>query len=114
MLLALPQGEIVTETPWTNGRTRFNGPLLKAVLDEVGCRGATLILTALNNYSVKIPVKDAATYPVILALTSNGTPMSIRDRGPLWVIYPWSDHPELKSETYYARSIWQLKSIHVE
>jgi hypothetical protein len=39
--------------------------------------------------------------------------MSVRDKGPLWVIYPYDAVPEYKSERIYARSIWQLVSIEV-
>lgn len=37
--------------------------------------------------------------------------MSVRDKGPLWVIYPYDSDPALQSEVTYARSIWQLVRI---
>jgi len=40
--------------------------------------------------------------------------MPVRKKGPMWVVFPWSDHPEIANEVYYARSIWQLKRIAVE
>ena len=39
--------------------------------------------------------------------------LTVRQRGPLWVIYPWSDQPNLQNEVYYSRSIWQLKALEV-
>ena len=39
--------------------------------------------------------------------------MSVRDKGPLFVIYPFDEAPELNNETYYGRSAWQVKSIEV-
>jgi hypothetical protein len=40
-------------------------------------------------------------------------PMSVRDKGPLWVVYPFDDVPAYQSETIYSRSIWQLDRIEV-
>ena len=37
--------------------------------------------------------------------------MTLRDKGPLWVIYPFDDDPRYRSETVYFRSIWQLNRI---
>ena len=40
--------------------------------------------------------------------------MGVRDRGPMWIIYPWSEHPEISDEIHHGRSIWQLESLVVE
>lgn len=40
--------------------------------------------------------------------------MAVREKGPIWVIYPMNDHPELRSDTYNDRLVWQLKEISVE
>jgi hypothetical protein len=37
--------------------------------------------------------------------------MSVRDKGPLWLIYPYDSKAEYQSETIYSRSIWQLVKI---
>ncbi|MFO1352154.1 MAG: molybdopterin-dependent oxidoreductase [Gammaproteobacteria bacterium] len=113
MLLALAQHKIVTSTPWTDSMTTFEGPLLRDVLDQVGARGDTLDASALNDYRIQIPRADARQYPVIVALKMNGEELRVRTKGPLWIIYPWSEFPELQAETYYQRSIWQLRRIAV-
>ena len=105
--------DIRTETPWTDGAVTFTGVRLRDILNAVRARGSTIVATALNDYSVTIPVEDADTYDVIVAIRQDGRLMSVRDRGPLWVIYPWSDRPELRNEVYYIRSIWQLKSLEI-
>jgi hypothetical protein len=114
MLDALPQGRFDGETPWTKGRPVFTGPLMSAVLDAVGATGTTLRVSALNDYSADIPVADPRRYAVILATRLNGAPMSVRDKGPLWVMYPMDREPALRLETTYARSVWQVKSIEVQ
>ena len=40
--------------------------------------------------------------------------MSVREKGPLWVIYPFDSDPEYQTEVIYSRSIWQLDRIVVE
>ncbi len=113
MLKALEGRSGSMETPWTEGTTRFDGPLLRSVLEAVGAHGRTLRITALNDYSAEVPIGDATDFDTILAITMNGKPMSIRDKGPIFMIYPFDSNPELYNEKYFSRSVWQIKSIEV-
>lgn len=112
MLQALPQQTTHTLTPWSEGVNRYQGPLGSALIQAVGAEQASMMrITALNDFSAEIPVSDFLNYPVILALQKNDRYLRIRDRGPLFVIYPFDDHPELKTELHYNRSVWQIRSI---
>ncbi len=113
-LEAFPQTTVRTETPWTDGMVEFRGPLARDVLAAIGASGERVRATAINDYAVHIPLADFEAYDVILALRRDGEPMRVRDRGPIWVIYPWSDHGELNTDIYHGRSIWQLRSLVVE
>lgn len=110
-LESLPQHTIRTKTPWTDGTPEFSGPLLSDVLNAAGKRGRILRCLALNDYAVDIPIEDIEEYKVILAMKQDGKVMSTREKGPLWVIFPWSGNPSLWTESYFSRSIWQLKEI---
>ena len=110
-LTALGMTSLTTETPWMADEMLFEGPLLRDLLERVGARGDRIEAVALNNYRVEIPLSDATGYDVILAMRVGGKDMSIRDRGPLWLIYPWSGHEELRQELYYSRAIWQIREI---
>jgi hypothetical protein len=112
-LEALPQHEIRTSTPWTDGVSAFEGPLLCDLLERLGADGTVLHARALNDYAVDIPVEDCERYPVILALTRDGQPLSRRDMGPIWIVYPRDDYPELQLETINARWVWQLTELEV-
>ena len=112
-LRKLPKARIATTTPWHDGEQVFEGVPLAALLDHVGARGETLHVIALNKYRTEIPVSDLGRQP-ILAYLRNGAPMSVRDKGPLFVIYPYDRDPALKSELYYGRSAWQVRSISVD
>lgn len=114
MLDALPQHHLSTLTPWAPQALQFSGPLLRDVLQAVGAQGPQLLARALNDYSVQIPAEDAWRHDVLLATRMNGQRMSVRQRGPVFVIYPFDSKPELKSSTYIERSIWQLRAIEVQ
>ncbi len=114
VLKSLPQIKVVTDTPWTEGQVSFEGPLLRDVLKLVGAEGTLLRAIAINDYFVEIPTVDADNYNVILAMRLNENDLNVRSKGPLWIIYPWQENENLRSETYYSRSIWQLKQIDVE
>lgn len=113
MLKALPGRSSEMETPWTEGRTRFDGPLLRSLLEAVGAYGKTLRITALNDYSAEVPMEDATEFDTMLAVAMNGEAMSIRDKGPIFMVYPFDTNPELYNEKYFSRSVWQIKAIEV-
>jgi len=111
MLSGIGHHTIKTTTKWTDGTTTFEGPLLRDVLKYAGANGKSIRAVAINDYAVTIPVTDALDHDVILAHTADGKRMRIRDKGPLWIIYPWSDKLELHDERIFTRSIWQLNRL---
>lgn len=113
MLAALPQTTFGARTPWYTESRRFTGPLLRDVLAAAGARGTLLRLRALNDYRVDVPWEDAQRHDPIVARLLDGEPMAVRDKGPLFLIYPFDDRPELRSAVYYSRSAWQLRTIEV-
>jgi hypothetical protein len=113
MLEALPGRETVVETPWYEDVQRFSGPTLRALLEAVGATGDTLEVIALNDYSSEIPVTEIEQYPVILATRKGGEVMSVREKGPAFVIYPFDIAPELYNEKTFGRSVWQVTRIEV-
>lgn len=114
MLRALGESEIVTETIWTPGTHSFTGVRLKDLLDHLGATGGTIEATAINDYSVTIPVSDATERGPIIAYEMDGKQLSRREKGPLWVIYPFSSSSDYRTEVIYSRSIWQLDRITIK
>lgn len=113
MLEALPGRSATMDTPWTTGSTTFEGPRLDAVIAAAGGHGKRLLVKALNDYTAEIPFEDATSLETILAVKMNGAPMSVRDKGPLFLIYPFDKNPELYNEKYFSRSVWQIREIEV-
>lgn len=112
-LRALGARTITTGTIWTDGKRTFTGVSLDVFLRHVGAQGATLRAIAANDYVVKIPVSDAVADGPIIAYELDGAVMSLREKGPLWVIYPYDAKSEYRSEVIFSRSIWQLDRIEV-
>lgn len=114
MLEALPGRAAAMKTPWTDGTPEFKGPFGRALLEAVGATGSTLTVTALNDYSAEVPVEDFHAHDVILATRMNNQLMSIREKGPLFIIYPFDKEPDLYTERYFNRSVWQISTIEVK
>lgn len=113
MLERLPQHSFTTQTPWYSQPRKFTGPLLRDVLAAAGARGTVLRATALNDYRVDVPFEDTQRHGVLLARLLDDKPMSVRDKGPLFIIYPFDSDTALRSAVYFSRSAWQLKAIEV-
>lgn len=113
-LEALGTAQIKTGTPWYDGKVTFEGVSLAKLMEFVGASGTNVSVMALNNYSSELPLSDFVHYGVILALKKDGAYMSVAEKGPLFIIYPFDKHSELNSELYYSRSVWQIRRITVE
>jgi hypothetical protein len=113
MLEAMAPVEFTTTTMWTDGPQVFRGVLLLDLLAMLGVAGGTIRATAINDYAVDIPVSDAVEGGPVVAYLLNGQPMSVRDKGPLWIVYPYDSKREYRSEVIYSRSIWQLDRMEV-
>ncbi|HZH09502.1 MAG TPA: molybdopterin-dependent oxidoreductase [Microvirga sp.] len=114
MLEALGTISFETETPWYSEPVTFEGVPLAKLMQYVGAKGEHIVVTALNDYSSDIPFADIMKYNVILAMKQNGQYMSVRDKGPLFIVYPFDSDPQLKHQTYYGRSVWQVSKITVK
>ncbi len=114
MLESLGMETVETTTPWYKGTVKFEGVALDKLMKRVGASGQRAVVVALNDYSSEIPLEDFAKYKTILAVKRDGEYMPVSDKGPLFIIYPFDSNPELKSQTFYSRSVWQVAKIIVK
>ena len=101
----------VTKTPWYPDPVQFEGVAMTRLMSAVSASGETVVATALNDYVTEIPIVDFSKFNVLLALKRNGEYMTARDKGPLFIVYPFDSEPTLHHQRYYSRSAWQLASI---
>lgn len=112
MLQELGAIELSTSTPWTSGVQHFLGTPLQMIVQDIDPQ-ASLTLTAINDYVVTMDASQISDDYPIVAFERNGAPMSVRDKGPFWLVYPFDLSTEFQTESVYARSIWQLVEIKV-
>lgn len=114
MLEAMGLVTVETTNPWYDGRVRFEGVSMDKLMSLVGAKGTKVTAVALNDYVSSLPLEDFKRFNVILAMKRDGNYMPVRDKGPLFIIYPYDSDPQLQTQTYYTRSAWQVAKLIVE
>lgn len=114
MLERLGLTRLRTWTPWTEGESEFQGVAARRLMEAVGATGTSVRALALNDFESSIPLADFERYPVLLATRIDGKQLEVRDKGPIWIVYPWTGNPELNDLPTRRKSVWQLKSLHVQ
>lgn len=112
-LKALGVESFETTTIWTEGKQTFTGVPLMTLFKDIDVTHGDVNAIAVNDYAVPIPASDAVEGGPMLAFEVNGKPMSTRDKGPLWIVYPYDSKTDYQSETIYSRSIWQLNRLQI-
>lgn len=111
---SLPVESMTTDLPWATSASKFEGVSLQDIIAFLGLSAQdNVTFVALNNYQITIPFSDFERFSPIIAFKNNGQYMSIRSKGPYWLVYPLSRYPELDNTDYHAKMIWQLKEIHL-
>lgn len=114
MLENMPMTSFVTGTPWTEQKHRWEGVLMSDFLRLVGAGSQSFLASALDDYHVQVEGIDFTKYPIILALKRDGKVMRVRNKGPIWLMFPWDDYPEIHNDTNIAFSVWQLSAIKID
>jgi hypothetical protein len=113
MLESLGVTTLKTTTVWTTGEVEFEGVLVRDVLNAAGAHGSEVVATALNDYVATLPLTELYRYPVMLAFKMNGEYMHVRDKGPIWIVYPRDQFPELQTSMTDKKWVWQLRELEV-
>lgn len=113
MLKALPPARLDTTTAVTDGLRRFDGFLMRDLLELVGAQGDTLTAGALNDYAIDIRIEEFNRFDVLVAYAMDGTALHPSDKGPLWIVYPRDQHAALQDIRYDYRWVWQLRWLDI-
>lgn len=109
----LPQSQIRTATPWTHGPIVFSGVLIRDLLNHYRVAGTLIAATALNQYTVQMPVAEVVRDGALVATRADGKEMPVRSKGPFWIVFNFDAGARLRKELTLSRSIWQLAKIEV-
>lgn len=112
--LKLGTVKLVTTTAWTS-RSEFVGPGLSSVLRaaNVSPKAKEMRFYAIDAYEITIPITDVAKYKPVMAHTQNGVRLTIPTRGPVFLVYPRDQHPELLNIKGQAQFVWMVCKIEV-
>lgn len=110
-LMEMPATEFYTSTPWTNGVQKFQGVSFELLLDTYAGDVDQVRVAALNDYSVIVPTNVLRKDGAILAYYLNDAEMSVREKGPFWIVFPYDKDARLQADTYWSYSVWQVKSV---
>lgn len=107
----LPVASLTTLTPWTDGAIEFEGVYIRDLAAMFAANAEFAQATAYNDYQIKFELNDIVAKDGFIAFKRDGQPMSRRDKGPYWLVFPWSERPELDTSTVHGLSIWQLVEL---
>jgi hypothetical protein len=107
-LQSLPVTEFTTNTPWSDGVQQFEGVRVDVLLNAAGAQGTGFVAVGLDDYKFTVSGIDFDRYPVIVAYRHNGEPISVRNLGPLRIVMPFDDYPELLTPKNESSCVWQL------
>jgi hypothetical protein len=111
MLERMPQHSILTETPWYGAGAPIQRPAAARRAEDRRAPGSLPAPRGPERLPVEMPFDDAQRYDVVLARQLDGKAMSVREKGPLFVMYPFDSQPQLRNAVYFGRCVWQLRSI---
>ena len=111
MLESLPVTEFTTNTPWSDEPQFFEGVRVDVLLDAVGTEARQFVAIGLDDYKFTVADIDFDSYPIIIAYRQNGHPISVRQLGPLRIMMPFDQYPELLTQKNESSSVWQLVSM---
>ncbi len=110
---AIASERLITRTPWTQGPQHFSGMPIRRLLAALHAKGSVLHCIGLNDYAVVMPIDDLVASHGFLATRQDDAPIPVRLRGPFWIVFPWSQRPELDTAEHRHRAVWQLQRIDI-
>jgi hypothetical protein len=114
MIEELDTSTIVTSNHVLSKPATYKGPVLGDLLNKLGAKGDSILVTALDDYTAELKRSVIEKYGVLLATHENDRMMTIDDRGPFFIVFPFDQYKELRKDLYYNMSVWQIKSIEIE
>lgn len=110
-LLMLEATTFTSKAPWTTEPTEYTGVRISTLLNHIGAESTQFEALASNDYKFTLSDIDFETYPIVIAYKINGEFPDARQLGPLLIMFPFDDYPELLTEKNKAAAVWQLTDL---
>ncbi|GGJ87945.1 hypothetical protein GCM10008939_34990 [Deinococcus aquiradiocola] len=108
-LRAMPAVRYTATQPQLKRTFEYTGVPLRDLADRAGLNGQDLRIIADDDFASTVPKGMYMPYPTMLAYEEDGHEISTAHKGPLMVVLPNGDHPELKQ--IYAQWVWFSRSM---
>jgi len=84
----------------------FRGIQVSKLLHQFGVTNHVTDVTfvSFDSYYVTISLQDLLAYPIVLAIAKNGIPIKRDQGGPIYLVIPYTQYPELKQK--YDDTAW--------
>lgn len=84
----------------------FRGVPISKLLKELGNLGKAREVTfvSYDAYQTTVSLEDLLNYPIILAIANNNQPINRAQGGPIYLVFPYKQYPQLKEK--YDESSW--------
>ena len=112
-LAAMPQVERAGTVSGSTRPVTWSGPRLMAVLEAAGAGGETVLLTAIDGYTLEIPMAEIRAHDPILAISVDGAALALGDQGPAVVVWPAGADDDQR-QRFADWQIWALYHIGVK
>lgn len=83
--------------------------LLKKFGNLTGITEITFI--CFDAYQVTVKIEDLLKYPIILAVAKDGQPIAREQGGPIYLVFPYTQYPQIKKE--YNEGMWAFYVTHI-
>ncbi|MDB9304253.1 molybdopterin-dependent oxidoreductase [Nodularia spumigena CS-591/12] len=92
---------------------KFTGISVSSLLKNFGSQSEITEITFVcyDAYQVTINIKDLLKYPIILAVAKDGQPIPREQGGPIYLIFPYTEYPDIRKK--YDPGIWAFYVTHI-
>ncbi|TAF10218.1 MAG: molybdopterin-binding protein [Nostocales cyanobacterium] len=92
---------------------KFTGIGVNSLLKKLGVQTGVMDITFVcyDGYQVTIQMADLLKYPIILAVAKDAKPIPRNQGGPIYLIFPYTQHPEIRNK--YNEGMWAFYVTHV-
>lgn len=105
---------ISTSTPWHDDIAKYTGILIQNFLDQYeDGEFSEISISAMNGYTVDSDIRTFVNAGAMLVWLMNDAPISVHNKGPIVVIFPWSQNGSLREDIFTSLAVWHVNSIHI-
>ena len=92
---------------------QFTGISVSSLIQSLGIPNYITEITFVcyDAYKVTVRVEDLLKYPIILAVAKDGQPIPREQGGPIYLIFPYTQYPEIRKN--YDEGMWAFYVTHV-